>query len=238
MEILITERTDITPLLGMDWMKKFKLTISRIQLAENNQSEREKVFNKFPDLFENNETVKDTEMNIQLKPGHYTVKQKARPIPLHLQENVGRELEKLIKSGHLEKINDVDEDCFVSPVVITVKSDKSVKIALDSRKLNDSCIKMRPHYQFGRITEPNIGGNNTRQNSKTFHIQNRLGLRIRPNETIRRNKPTLRIRITGGKTADITGSKKGFTDLPTYPQYSKKKLTEHLNTAHRHGWTI
>ena len=143
MEILITERTDITPLLGMDWMKKFKLTIRRIQLAENSQSERENIFNKFPDLFENNDTIKDTEINIQLKPGHYPVKQKARPIPLHLQEDVGRELEKLIKSGHLEKVKDVDEDCFVSPVVITVKNDKSVKIALDSRKLNDSCIKMR-----------------------------------------------------------------------------------------------
>ena len=34
MEILITERTNITPLLGMDWMKTFKLTIGRIQLAE------------------------------------------------------------------------------------------------------------------------------------------------------------------------------------------------------------
>ena len=42
-------------------------------------------------------------------------------------------------------MNDVDEDCFVSPVVITVKSDKPVKIALDARKLKDSCIKMRPH---------------------------------------------------------------------------------------------
>ena len=37
MEILITERTDMTPLLGMDWMKKFKLTISKIQLTDNNQ---------------------------------------------------------------------------------------------------------------------------------------------------------------------------------------------------------
>ena len=145
MEILITERTDITPMLGMDWMKPFKLTIGRIQLAENNQSEKERIINKFPDLFENNETIKDTEIKIQLKPGHFPVKQKARPVPLHLQEDVGRELEKLIKSGHLEKIKDVDEDCFVSPVVITVKSDKSVKIALDSRKLNASCIKMRPH---------------------------------------------------------------------------------------------
>ena len=145
METLITERTDITPLLGMDGMESFKLTIGRIQLAENNQSEREKRFNKFPDLFENNETIKDTEISIQLKPGHYRVKQKARPVPLHLQKSVEQELERLIKSGNLEKLNNVDEDCFVSPVVITVKSDKSVKIALDSRKLNDRCIKMRPH---------------------------------------------------------------------------------------------
>ena len=114
-------------------------------MAENNQSEREKVFKKFPGLFENNETIKDIEINIQLKRGHYPIKQKARPVLLHLQEDVGRELEKLIKSGQLEKINDVDEDCFVSSVVITMKSDKSVKIALDSRKLNGSCIKMRPH---------------------------------------------------------------------------------------------
>ena len=141
MEFLITERTDITPLLGIDWMKTFRFTIRRIQLAENNQSEKERIINKFPDLFENNETIKDTKIKIQLTPGHFPVEQKARPVPLHLLEDVGRELEKLIKSGHLEKIKDVDEDCFVSPVVITVKSDKSVKIALDSRKLIDSCIK-------------------------------------------------------------------------------------------------
>ena len=64
--------------------------------------------------------------------------QKARPVPLYLQEDVGRELEKLVRTGLLEKINDV------SPVTITVNSDKSVKIALDSQKLNDSCFKMRP----------------------------------------------------------------------------------------------
>ena len=145
MEILITERTDFTPLLGMDWMKAFKLTIGKIQIGENSQSEKERIFRKFRDLFENNETIKDTKIKIQLKPGHHPVKQKARPVPLHLQEDVGKELEKLIRTGHLEKINDVDEDCFVSPVVITIKSDKSVKIALDSRKPNYSCIKMRPH---------------------------------------------------------------------------------------------
>ena len=76
----------------MDWMKKFKLTIRKIQLAETNQSEGKKLFTNFPDFFGNNETINDTEENIQLKPGHYPVKQKTRRAPLHLQKDVGREL--------------------------------------------------------------------------------------------------------------------------------------------------
>ena len=138
MEILITKRRDISPLLEMDWMKRFRLTVGRLQLAENNQSGKERVNNNFPDSFEDNRTLKDTEINRQLKPRHYPVKQKTRPIPL--QQNIGRELEKLIKGGHLEMVNNVDEDCFVSPVVRTIKNDKSVNISLDSQKLNDSCI--------------------------------------------------------------------------------------------------
>ena len=62
-----------------------------------------------------------------------------------MQEDVKNELNRLIESGHLERLETIEEDCFVSPVVITVKKDKSVKIALDARKLNDSCIKKRPH---------------------------------------------------------------------------------------------
>ena len=107
---LITERTDITPLFGMDWMGRFDLTIRRIQLAENSQSECEKALNRFPDSFVNQETITDIKINIQLKPGHYPPKQKDRRVFLHLQEDVGLEPEKLINSGHLEKINDVNEN--------------------------------------------------------------------------------------------------------------------------------
>ena len=76
-----------------------------------------------------------------MKPGHLPIKQKPRPKPHHLQNYVQKN--KLNKSGHLEKVQKVD-NCFVSPVVITVKK-KLVKIALDSRKLNDSCTKIRPY---------------------------------------------------------------------------------------------
>ena len=65
MQILITERNDITPLLGMDWMKKFNLTIGDIRLENTSQSGKRRVIEKFPNLFKNNTTIKDTEINIQ-----------------------------------------------------------------------------------------------------------------------------------------------------------------------------
>ena len=43
----------------------------------------------------------------------------------------------------MERATEINEDCFVSPAVITVKKDKSIKIALDSRKLNGATIKRK-----------------------------------------------------------------------------------------------
>ena len=236
MEILIIERTNITPLLGMDWMKKFKLTIGRLQLIENNQSEREKVFTKIPDLFENNETIRDTEIKIQVKPGHQPIKQKAKPVPLHLQKDVERELERLIKSGHLEKVNNVDEDCFVSPVVITVKNDKSVKIALDSRQLNDSCIKMRPHMPNMEELLNQISVEITRDRiAKLFISKIDLHYAYRQMKLSDETSRQCVFALTGGNFSGCYRFKKDFTDLPISPRYFKKRLTEHLNTVHRLG---
>ena len=52
MEIMVTERTDIRPQLGMGWMRRNKLIIGRILMTENNKEKREKIFLKFMDLFE------------------------------------------------------------------------------------------------------------------------------------------------------------------------------------------
>ena len=141
--ILITKRNDITPLLGVNWLKQVPITINKIELDESsNQSET--IYAKFNKLFETNHTIKNVEVKIQIKPGCYPIQQKARPIPYHLQKDLKNELDRQIKSGHLERLETIEEDCFVSPVVITVKKDRTVKIALDARKLNDSCVKKRP----------------------------------------------------------------------------------------------
>ena len=229
MQILITERNDITPLLGMDWMKKFKLTIGNIRTEENNQSERKRVIEKFPDLFKNNTTIKDTEINIQLKPGHYPVKQKARPIPLHLQKHVGKELERLIKTGHLEKVKHVDEDCFVSPVVITVKNDKSVKIALDSRKLNDSCIKIRPHMPNMEELLNQSSVEITRDRTKEL-MMSKIDLDYAYGQ-MKLSKETSRqcvFAITGGKFSGYYRFKKGFYGLADIPTIFQEKIDRTL----------
>ena len=71
---------------------------------------------------------------------NYTPSQhKGRRVPLHLIEKVENELNKLNRDGQIIKLAKRPDDLFISPVVITVKKDKSVKIALDSKK-------SRTHY--------------------------------------------------------------------------------------------
>ena len=43
------------------------------------------------------------EVNIQLKDDAKLIQQKGRPIPIHLQQAVGKEIEKLKKLGHTKK---------------------------------------------------------------------------------------------------------------------------------------
>ena len=130
----------------MNWLKRLPITINKILLDENT-SQSENIHTIFNKLFEANHTIKNTEVKIQIKPGCYPNQQKARPIPYHLQQDVKNELDRLMKSARLERLETIEEDCFVSPVVNSVKKDKTLKIALDARKLNESCVTKRPHLR-------------------------------------------------------------------------------------------
>ena len=69
------------------------------------------------------------------------VQQKGRRMPVTLQDKVDKEIDKLLAQGHIEKLKDCSDRYFVSPIVITVKKDKSVKLALESRELNKQLHK-------------------------------------------------------------------------------------------------
>ena len=137
--ILITEKKNTQPLLGLDWLDKLEIGLQRSRetniiriISTNGKGER--IFEDFEKLFKTNHTIKDLTIEIQLKKDAKPIQQKGRPVAIHFQRIVKKALDKLIEKGHLEKADKTTENCFVSPAVITIKNDKSVKIALDSRK--------------------------------------------------------------------------------------------------------
>ena len=146
--ILITENKNTQPLLGLDWLDKLKIGLQGSKKTNvirhiEEDERRKKIISEHEDLFKNNHTIKDLTIDIQLKKDAKPIKQKGRPVPIHFQKSVREELEELIKSGYLEKTDETTENCFISLAVITIKKDKSVKIALDSRNLNEACIKRK-----------------------------------------------------------------------------------------------
>ena len=66
-----------------------------------------------------------------------------------MQDQVDKEIKQLLEQGHIEKVDTIKDDVFIQPVVITVKKDRSVKIALDARALNNSIAKDK--YQMPNL---------------------------------------------------------------------------------------
>ena len=75
-------------------------------------------------------------MKTQFSQDFVPIQQKGRRIPVHLQERVEGELNKLMDQNHIIKLDKCLDQQFISPIVITVKKDQKVKFALDSKKIN------------------------------------------------------------------------------------------------------
>ena len=136
---------------------------------------------------------------------------------------------KLIKTRHLEKVNDVDENCFVSPVVITVINDNSVKRKLDSRKLNYSCIKMRPHMPNMKKLLNQISVEISRDRTlqlfmSKIDLDYAYGQMKLSEETSRQCV----FAITGGKFSGYYRFKKGFYGLADVPTIFQEKIDRTL----------
>ena len=71
------------------------------------------------------------------------LQQKGHRAPIALQQRVADELRRLIAEGHVERLQNCTDDLFVSPIVIIVKRDGSLKLALDSKELNKQIIKTK-----------------------------------------------------------------------------------------------
>ena len=107
------------------------------------------IFQKYPHLCtrlgRSRNHVAKSAFKSEIKPTQHN----GRRIPLHLVEKVENELKKLIEDKQIKKLTSSSDEYFISPVVITVKSDQSIKIALDSKILNDA--KHKNKYQMQSI---------------------------------------------------------------------------------------
>ena len=155
----------------------------------------------FRDLFYNNKEIKNLSVIVHLKEGAQIIQQKRRPIPIHLQDQVVLDLKRLIKHGYVERATEITEDCFVSPAVISVKKDKSIKIALDSRKFNEVTIKRKaqmPNMEelFSRMSRKLSEGKEGEvlaTKLPNFSNKVRLRLRVWADQTGRKYKKSLYI---------------------------------------------
>ena len=77
------------------------------------------------------------------------LQQKGRRIPIHIQEKVEQEIRSLIDQGHIVKLEKCSDQQFISPIVITVKKDQSIKLAMDSKQINKMIHKNK--YQMPNI---------------------------------------------------------------------------------------
>ena len=100
LELTISKRNDFTPLVGLNWFEELQIEVrtnnnkAQIRTVQS-ENVREQMHRKFKKLFEENTTIKDTKVKINLKPETKPVQQKARPIPLHLQDAVEKEIKKV-----------------------------------------------------------------------------------------------------------------------------------------------
>ena len=91
---------------------------------------------KFPSLFDRKGESKNHVVNTKFKFPLCPIQENGRRIPIHIQEKVQAELSKLLSEGHITKLDKRTSDCFIAPIVITVKKDDSIKLALDAKPIN------------------------------------------------------------------------------------------------------
>ena len=183
------------------------------------------------DLFKNNHTIKDLTIDFQLKKGAKSIQQKERPVAIHFQNSVQCELETLIEKGHLEKADQTTENCFVSPAIITIKKDKSVKIALDSRNLNESCVKRKATMPDMEELISKISAEITKSNEEIW--MSKLDLDYAYGQA-RLSKEASRhcvLSITGSDFIGHYRFKKGFYGLSDIPKVFPEPIDKVLEFA-------
>ena len=158
---LITERRTRC-ILGLDLQIKVGITTTQrlapkkksrfdIMLFEQSGPWKEKFYDDFKPLFDRKGRSIHHVVSTTFKYPLCPIQKKGRRIPIHVQGKVEKEIEKLQLEGHIQRLDKCTSDCFIAPIVITVKKDDSIKLALDAKPINRQLYKNK--YQMPNVEE-------------------------------------------------------------------------------------
>ena len=149
---LITERRTRC-FLGLDLQSKIGIHTTQklapkektrfdVLLCEQSEGWKNKFYSKFKNLFDRQGCSKNHVDSTKFKYPLCPLQEKGRRIPIHIQGKMYEETEKLLTEGHLKRLDKCTSDCFIAPIVITVKKDDSIKLALDAKPINRQLFKI------------------------------------------------------------------------------------------------
>ena len=126
---------DLVPALGLSIQhSNSQKTVNQVE--HENVSIKKQIGTDFPELIsrigKSRVHIVRSKFHRNYTPSH----QKGRRVPSNLLDKVSDELKKLSEQRYIEKLQEFSDKNFISLIVITVKKDKSVKLALDSKVLN------------------------------------------------------------------------------------------------------
>ena len=142
------------------------------------------------------------------------------------------ELSKLLPEGHITKLDKCTSDCFIAPIVISVKKDDSIKLALDVKPINRQLYKNK--YQMPNVDEllDGVGQTVTANTAGTLYFTTPdlkyAYSQIRPNaETAKQ----CNFKIVGGQATGTYRFLTGFYGFADMPAEFQKAMDRTLNHA-------
>ena len=88
------------------------MAVSEATLSEDLQTWKDHFTSKHSDVFSRLERSKNHHVHSFFKDPLVTIQEKERRVPIHIQQKVGAELTKLMKEGHIVKLNKCTSDHF------------------------------------------------------------------------------------------------------------------------------
>ena len=109
---------------------------NHINIISSSSEIKEQIAKTFPSLVSRTAISKNHVAKSNFHKDFQPRNQKGRRIPINLQDKVKIELKNLLDDKHITKFSSCPDKFFISPIVVTVKKDQTIKLALDSKLLN------------------------------------------------------------------------------------------------------